>query len=193
MVRKVDSCTHVGLSKGVGRPSPSKHPYFCSVFVGTKHAGWSIPDQKRRNVQECQGSSFHHQEVGSLEGIGHGRWAGPIGKSSNFMEVLDHRARKHTKSAGMLQHIMTKWWFGTWLLWLSIYWEWKIIPTDELHHFSEGWRKTTNEMRIDHHHRQMPRRIFLQSCLSPSLFDRVRTPPNPRKAARRHLGLLENG
>ena len=29
-------------------------------------------------------------------------------------------------------------WFGTWLVWLSISWEWKIIPTDELHHFSEG-------------------------------------------------------
>ena len=96
---------------------------------------------------------------------------------------------------GFCSILWKNWWFGTWLFWLSIYWEWKIIPTDELtpSFFRGVASSTTNEMRIDHHHRQMPRRIFLQSCLSPSLFDRVRTPPNPRKAARRHLGLLENG
>jgi len=27
-----------------------------------------------------------------------------------------------------------------------------IIPTDELHHFSEGWRKTTNQISIGNHH-----------------------------------------
>ena len=34
-----------------------------------------------------------------------------------------------------------------WLLWLSIHWEYIIIPSDELHHFSEGryTRKTTNQ------------------------------------------------
>ena len=31
-------------------------------------------------------------------------------------------------------------------LWLSIYWEWKIISTDELHHFSEGW----NNQPVNH-------------------------------------------
>ena len=35
---------------------------------------------------------------------------------------------------------VTGWWFGTWLLWLPIIsWESYYIPTDELHHFSEGW------------------------------------------------------
>ena len=33
--------------------------------------------------------------------------------------------------------IMTGWWFGTWVLWLSIQLG-IIIPTDEVHHFSEG-------------------------------------------------------
>jgi len=26
-------------------------------------------------------------------------------------------------------------------------WECHSIPTDELHHFSEGWRKTTNQLQ----------------------------------------------
>ena len=33
---------------------------------------------------------------------------------------------------------ITGWWFGTWLLWLSIIYGNFIIPIDELHHFSEG-------------------------------------------------------
>jgi len=35
---------------------------------------------------------------------------------------------------------MTGWWFGTCF---SISVGNVIIPTDEVHHFSEGWRKTT--------------------------------------------------
>jgi len=29
-----------------------------------------------------------------------------------------------------------------------INWEWKIIPTDELHHFSEGWLNHQPEMEV---------------------------------------------
>jgi hypothetical protein len=32
----------------------------------------------------------------------------------------------------------TAWWFGTFGLFFHYYWEYIIIPTDELHHFSEG-------------------------------------------------------
>ena len=39
---------------------------------------------------------------------------------------------------------ITAWWFGTWLLWLSIQLG---FPTDELHHFSVG-RSTTNHIYI---------------------------------------------
>ena len=37
----------------------------------------------------------------------------------------------------MHTYIYTGWWFGTWLLFSHILII--IIPTDELHHFSEGW------------------------------------------------------
>ena len=46
-----------------------------------------------------------------------------------------------------LKHVKTLVWLvvtGTWFLWFSIQLG-TIIPTDELHHFSEGWRKTTNQ------------------------------------------------
>jgi hypothetical protein len=42
---------------------------------------------------------------------------------------------RHLKSHGFM---IADWWFGTWIMTFPSYWEWKTIPTDELHHFSEG-------------------------------------------------------
>ena len=42
-------------------------------------------------------------------------------------------------------YIVPVWWFGTWIWFFHSVGNF-IIPTDELHHFSEGWRKTTNQV-----------------------------------------------
>ena len=41
-------------------------------------------------------------------------------------------------------------WFGTWLLWLSIYWfSWEESSSQLTNsYFSDGWRKTTNQRRL---------------------------------------------
>ena len=54
---------------------------------------------------------------------------------------------------GFLWFSITGWWFGTWILWLSIYiyciyWECHNPNWLSLHHFSEGWRKTTNQINF---------------------------------------------
>ena len=41
------------------------------------------------------------------------------------------------------------WWFGTWLLWLSHHIGNVIIPTDEVHHFSEGWAQPPTRLYED--------------------------------------------
>ena len=41
----------------------------------------------------------------------------------------------------MIFRTETRWWFGTWLFWLSIYWECHHPKWLSLHHVSEGWQK----------------------------------------------------
>ena len=44
---------------------------------------------------------------------------------------------------------LSGWWFGTWILWLSIQLGMSSSQlTNSLHHFSEGWRKTTNQITL---------------------------------------------
>ena len=43
------------------------------------------------------------------------------------------------------QHFKSGWWFGTWLDYFSHHIGNVIIPTDEVHHFSEGLVETTNQ------------------------------------------------
>jgi len=44
------------------------------------------------------------------------------------------------------------WWFGTMEFWMTFYnrWEYIIIPTDEVHHLSEGLVETTNQDRFNY-------------------------------------------
>jgi len=45
---------------------------------------------------------------------------------------------------------ITGWWFGTWLLYFHAVGN-SIIPTDEVHHFSEGWLNHQADIIINHH------------------------------------------
>ena len=63
------------------------------------------------------------------------------------MAVVTWRLGTATRAADFRTVMIN--WFVVWNmngLWLSIYWEWKIISTDELHHFSEGW----NNQPVNH-------------------------------------------
>ena len=45
---------------------------------------------------------------------------------------------------------ITGWWFGTFTI-FPFSWEYIIIPTDEFHHFSEGFQPPTSYIIINHH------------------------------------------
>ena len=62
----------------------------------------------------------------------------------NFWRKTFTKTALH-KTLGPLEHIITGWWFGTWILFFHILGI--IIPTDEVHHFSEGLAATTNQIR----------------------------------------------
>ena len=76
------------------------------------------------------------------------------------------------ENRGTLHRIsLSGWWFGCHFLFSHQYWVYVIIPIDELHHSSEGWRKTTNQVFLNA--RLWPRRftMFKGVADSPAILD----------------------
>ena len=108
------------------------HVSICNIWAQSQYRRLELSGKTMCHVALWIVHTFHFFKAGFFS----------IGKSSNLMEMLDHRARKHTKSAGILQHIMKK--VGGLERGFS---DFPSIGngkssqlTNSLHHFSEGWR-----------------------------------------------------
>ena len=119
-----------------------------SIYWECYHPNWRTPSFFR-------GVGLNQQPAMTLEGFfpGYKRdERGPLwGEPTELLSGMDHQAECSTRGNRLSNAFkavffhdscyVTGWWFGTWLLWLSIYWE--VHNPNWLSYFSEGLKPPT--------------------------------------------------
>ena len=95
---------------------------------------WQVAEGQHQ-ATDVLGSGSGHVESGLLSNVN------MAGESPLLNAALEKSQRSALETMGK----SSGWWFGCHFSCSHEYWEFFIIPIDELHHFSEGFFSTTNE------------------------------------------------